>query len=253
MASKIIEIFGVVGERGGGGSASPPHYRDVQFSKWRPVGGEICTTPLYVRQPCQEGDIRPWMKAIQPGNMLRMQIRFTRQMVPEQLRGKVVRYFGKDRSDKELLESAKERRPLTIDVPGFGALRLNRRHSSYETRIVIGRNKVALTVNADKPQTVRALCDKLAKLGFGKVKFQELLLDLLERDLLRLKNENWLDEGRKPLTSTAFRRMFTLQAIEISKNGRLECIFDDGDAFFGHEVVVYGDLTTGPRHADLYG
>jgi len=193
------------------------------------------------------------MKAIQPGNMLRMQIRFTRQMVPEQLRGKVVRYFGKDRSDKELLESAKERRPLTIDVPGFGALRLNRRHNSYETQIVIGRNKVTLAVNVDKPQTVRALCGKLAKLGFEKVKFQELLLDLLERDLLRLKNENWLDEGRKPLTSTAFRRMFTLQAIEISKNGRLECIFDDGDAFFGHDVVVYGDLTTGPRHADLYG
>ena len=42
MAGKLVEIYGVVDEHGGGGGdVCAPYHRNVQFKKWRIAGGEI--------------------------------------------------------------------------------------------------------------------------------------------------------------------------------------------------------------------
>lgn len=253
MARRSIEIYGVVDEMGGGGAAYSPYYRDVQFSKWREVGGEICGIPLYVREPCKKSDIRSWMKKITAGSMLHMEIRLTKKLVEDQLRGKVVRYIGKTRADKELLEAAKDKRPSTIEVPGFGVFTLDSRHDCYVTTISIAKSRAALEVRSDRKRTIDTLCQRIQQQGLLKREYQTRMLDVLERDLLPLKNEQWLEDDEKPVTRTQFRRAPRLASIEIATNGAYECVFDDGGQFWGHDLVVYGSLKTGPKHADLYG
>ena len=254
MAARVIEIYGVVGKMGGGGSsASSPYERTVQFSKWREVGGEISNIPLYVREPCKKSEVRPWTKKINAGCMLHMEIRFTKQYVKEQLRGKVVRFIGKTRADKELLAAAKDKRPSKIKIPGFAVFTLNPRHDSYEATISSGKTKVCLEISSDRKRTIENLCERFQKHGLLKRDLQTRMLDILERDLLPLKNEQWLDEGEKPITRAKFRESLKIFAIEIASSGAYECIFQDGDLFCGHDLVVRGNLKTGPKHADLHG
>ncbi len=253
MASKVIEILGVVDEGGGGGAAYSPYYRDVQFSKWRQVGGDICGTKLYVREPCKEVEIRPWMKSIKAGTMLHMEIRFTKQMASDQLRGKVIRYFGKTRSDKELLNAAKDKRPTSIDIPGFATFKLDRRHDCYSTTVVLGNKKVCIDVQSDRHKTIADICKQVEDVDFLKPAYQQRLSQALERDLLPLKNSAWLDDNEKPLNGAQFRKALKLSAIEIAANGKYECIFDDGELFGGHDLVVRGNLKSGPKDADLHG
>lgn len=253
MARKAIEIFGVVGQLGGGGSASSPYSRHVQFIKWRQVGGEICNTPLFVQEPCRKEEIRTWMKSINAGCMLHMTIRLTRQMHPEQFRAKVVSYFGKSRADKELLNAAKDKRSTSIDVNGFATFRLNRRHDCYSTTVLVDKKKVSIEIQSDRQKTIADICKQLDTVGFLKSAYRQHLSQVLERDLLPLKNSRWLDDTEKPLTSTQFRKSVKLFAIEIATNGKYECIFDDGDLFGGHDLVVRGNLKTGPKSADLHG
>jgi hypothetical protein len=253
MAQRTIEIFGVVDEMGGGGAAGSPYYRDVQFSKWREVGGEICSIPLYVREPCKETDIRPWMKMIKAGSMLHMEIRFTKQLVEDQLRGKVIRYIGKTRADKELLEAAKDKRPSTIEISGFAVFALDSRHDCYTAAVSQRKSKVTVEIGSDRKRTISTLCQRIQRVGLLKRDYQNRLLDVLERDLLSLKNEEWLDDGEKPVTPTRFRRLLKLSAIEVDARGSYEIVFHDGGLFAGHDLVVRGNLKAGPKHADLHG
>lgn len=254
MAGKVIEIFGVVGSGGGGGGDSDSHYyRDVQFSKWRKVGGEICSTALYVREPCREVEIRPWMKSINAGCMLHMTIRLTKQMVPEQFRGKVVTYFGKTRADKELLDSAKDKRPATLKIEPVGTFRLNPRHDCYESSITFGKYNVQLALETTRKAALEKLCQQIVT---GKVllpAFVVRLLDTIERDLLPVKNDDWLEPGDKKYLPLQFRRAFKPTFVSFTSSGKYEWIFDDGDMFMGHDVVVRGSLKGGPKMADLYG
>ena len=253
MAGKVIEILGIVDDGGGGGSASAPYTRDVQFSKWREVGGPISSTSLYVKERCNEDDIRPWMRSTKQGQILRMRIRFTKQYVPEQLRGKVVEYLGKDRSDKELRDAAREKRPLSIDAPGIGTMRLNRSNDSYEGVITVKRSGVPVEIETDRPKTLQSLAQRFTKLGVASADFQKRLSDILVRDLLPLWNKDWRDEGAKPMTPATLRKSVALTEIVISARGSCEFIFDDGDVFQGHDLVVRGDLKKGPQQADLDG
>lgn len=253
MAGKLVEIYGVVDEGGGGGDSSAPYHRDVQFKKWRIVGGEISSIPLFVRQPCKESDIRPWMRTIKPGNMLHMEIRFTKQLVEDQLRGKVIRYFGKTRKDKELLAAAADKRPPTIRVEGFPEFQLDRDSDGYATTIAVGRRKVRLLITSDRKRTLESVCGKIRQQNLFKREYQNRLLTVLERDLLPLKNEDWLADEEKPVTAAKFRSSLKLSDVEVTSSGSYECIFDDGDQFFGHDLVVRGNLKSGPKQADLYG
>lgn len=253
MAGKLVEIYGVVDELGGGGDASAPYHRNVQFKTWRIVGGEISSTPLYVREPCNKSDIRPWNRTIKSGNMLHMEIRFTKQFVEEQLRGKVIRYFGKTRKDKELLAAAVDKRPASLKVKEFPDFHLDRDSDGYATTIAIGKRKVRLLIESDRKRTIENVCRKIHQQGLFKRDYLDRLLAALVKDMLPLKNENWLDEGDKPVTAVRFRKSLSLSEILVTSNGSYECIFDDGEQFWGHDLVVRGNLKSGPKHADLYG
>ncbi len=130
MAStkKTVELTGVVDSSGAGGGLADGRLWlfGVQFSHWRVSGGEIETIPLYVQQRGTEAELDRWGRSIRPRNMLRMRVQFTRSPVKEQKRAKLVKYLGKDNSDKELRRAAKDKRPSRIDVPYFKSLVLKR-------------------------------------------------------------------------------------------------------------------------------
>lgn len=254
MAARLVEIYGVVDEHGGGGGdVCAPYHRNVQFKKWRIVGGAISNTLLYVKEPCKESDVQRWVRTIKPGNMLHMEIRFTKQYVKEQLRGKVVRYLGKTRKDKELLAAAADKRASSIKVKGFPDFQLDRDSDGYATTVALGKRNVRLLIESDRKRTIESVCDRIRQQNLFKREYQNRLLAVLERDLLALKNEDWLDDGDKPVTAAKFRRSLKLTEVDVAPNGSYECIFDDGDQFSGHDLVVRGNLKSGPRDADLHG
>jgi len=193
------------------------------------------------------------MKSTRPGQLLRMKIRFTKQYVSEQLRGKVVEYRGKERGDKELLAASKEKRPLTDEVPGLGIMRLDPRHDSYQTTIKLQRRDVSVEIESDKPRALHTLGSRLLKLGISTSTFQTQLLDVLAGDLLPVWNESWREPKQKPLTASGLKKAVRLTGVIIASNGACEFLFEDGDLFGGHDLVVRGNLTSGPRQADLYG
>lgn len=67
--------------------------------------------------------------------------------------------------------------------------------------------------------------------------------------LIEVKNTGWLDEGQSPVTASEFNERLRLIVVAVEKDGAFELHFDDGDLFWGHTIVVEGNLKDGLREA----
>lgn len=58
------------------------------------------------------------------------------------------------------------------------------------------------------------------------------------RELLAIKNENWLKEGEEEMPEGKFLRSLRLQSILLPPGGALQLAYHAGEVFWGHAVVV---------------
>mgnify|MGYP000913203637 FL=1 len=72
--------------------------------------------------------------------------------------------------------------------------------------------------------------------------------------LLDVKNSSWLEENELDLTENEFRKRLTLESITVMDLGDIEFWFNDGDLFWGHSILVSGNLLTSEAsYAEIYG
>lgn len=67
---------------------------------------------------------------------------------------------------------------------------------------------------------------------------RKLVDNVIVRDLLGLKNSNWLQEKETPLTEETFVNKIKLISITFFDDLSFDLDFDDGDTFAGHTIVV---------------
>lgn len=60
------------------------------------------------------------------------------------------------------------------------------------------------------------------------------------QQLLKLKNETWLDEGAT-LTSEEFKNRMTLEGLVFFPDGEAEFYYNDGNLFFEHCIIIKMD------------
>src|SRR3954467_7230172 len=77
--------------------------------------------------------------------------------------------------------------------------------------------------------------------------------ELATRELLDLKNSNWLAEDEPVITADDFTDRMRLESISVNGDGSFEFFHDDGDLFWGHTIIVGGNLRDGPTSAQIAG
>lgn len=71
--------------------------------------------------------------------------------------------------------------------------------------------------------------------------------------LLEDKNDGWADTEEEKVTEEEFKDRLQLDTIKIESDGGLEIVFQDGDLFAGHWVVVKTDPEYRFDYADIEG
>lgn len=143
--------------------------------------------------------------------------------------------------------------PQELKIEPIGTLSLNARHDCYETPITVGKAKVKLSLKTTRFAALEKLCQQIVASKVLLPASVARLLDTIERDLLPVKNADWLEPHEKKCSSVQFRRAFKPAFIEFTSSGSDEWGFDDGGMFMGHDIVVRGSLKAGPKMADLHG
>lgn len=165
--------------------------------------------------------------------------------------GKVLKIEAADESLLSLAERL--RQPVVISTEEFGNLVLNPRIDWFEgKREWNGRS---IDVRFDKCGDARI--DNAMETASTLWKQQEVwkrrIEDFAVKELLALKNEDWLDEDEARLTPADFESRLELQSIGFAPDGSFDFCFDDGGLFCGHWIEIRGTLRDGPTDAEIFG
>ena len=72
-------------------------------------------------------------------------------------------------------------------------------------------------------------------------------------ELLEVKNESWLDEDERPLTTKEFISKIYVESITINNTDEFQMCFNDGDIFWGHAITVESDLKRNIENIGIEG
>jgi hypothetical protein len=75
----------------------------------------------------------------------------------------------------------------------------------------------------------------------------------METEMIKLKNEVWLEEEELPITSESFRNRVKITTIRFYDDLSSEIYCDDGDIFWGHTIVINIDKKGNYKQVNLAG
>ena len=154
---------------------------------------------------------------------------------------------GFDPDLKAILEEQKK--PVTFWEEGLGTFTLNRQVNWFETEIDWLGTSVSLTFDKDED---RAGCVKNAKaLLASAAEWDKRVREYAAEELTSLAND-WA-EDEEEITREGFMERMEPESIEVRADGAFEFWFADGEMFYGHSIHVTGNLTDGPRTAQMEG
>ncbi|MCB9766027.1 MAG: DUF2262 domain-containing protein, partial [Alphaproteobacteria bacterium] len=144
-------------------------------------------------------------------------------------------------------------KPVRVEDPQLGVLTLNRALGWYEGEIAWCARTVPLKVSPEAPERPEAALDVARALAADAERWRDRVEDFAVQALLGLKNDNWLEDDEAPVDEAGFKARMTLTSITADEGGTFSFWHDDGDLFWGHAILVTGDLDTGPTDADIPG
>ena len=255
-AAPLVEMVGLVGPNGPaggkvGGDALWTLILDLVA--WRVGGGDLCTGSLRVSRTVTDAELKRFRGIIAPFTIIKIRARLDLDATPRQ--ALLEHIVQTEATDSELHRCALElQKPVTQTDSVLGRLTLDRRVNLYTGQSEWNGTRVTIYLSADKsgdlaPTALRTAHD----LWQHQAAWGRRVSDYAVAALLPLKNESWLDEDEAELASGQFKARMTLESISAHSDETFEFWHNDGDLFWGHSIVVGGNLTDGPNDAGIHG
>jgi hypothetical protein len=112
---------------------------------------------------------------------------------------------------------------------------------------------VTLSLSATQGKDLEKALKAARTLWLAQKGWTKRINDFAVKELLPLKNNNWLGDDEAKFSAKRFKARMTLEAITVLPNGDFDFWHDDGNLFWGHSIQISGSITKGPTHADIPG
>jgi hypothetical protein len=246
----VVEIEGVVGPKGQGGSPQSEDYsiHIFCFSAWRRLGQEVKRNELVIIRPVpEEGD---WFSEFPKLSLQRIKV----ILATNETRAVFAGTSNAQPDSSKLSEIAAElAKPLIIQTEKFGELRLDRSIGWFDGKSEWNGKSVQLSFDVEDSNDIGTALEVAEQLWADEVGWKTKVEAYAIQELLALKNECWLENDEATFTPDQFLERMTLNSITVFPDGRFDFWHDDGDLFGGHAIQISGSLNKGLTHADIPG
>jgi hypothetical protein len=251
----IVTVIGVTGADGGGSGREHPKLSGVcvKFLSWRIEGEPIQPTELTLNKyvPFKQRDL--FEETFQPYSVYRFRARVVVNSELGRPDGLLIGKVEPCASDKELNAVVeKSQLPVIVKDSTFGKLTLDRRHNWYEAKTKWSGQKINLTIRDDDDQFQNNLA-VAHELWKKQASWDKRVRDYAVKQMLELKNDDWLDDDEKELSPTQFKKLMKLTTIQVDSDKRIIFFFEDGKMFGGHSILIHCSLAAGPFQDELFG
>ncbi|MBP9165342.1 MAG: DUF2262 domain-containing protein [Leptospiraceae bacterium] len=248
-------VIGVVSPRNDGGgvqSAGEEHWLfSFAIAPWRDSNGLIHETELTVKKDkITQVEMRNLMSKTKALSIVKLIVKSKGKSSSAEL----VEFLSIVHDDVELNQLANELQiPLIFTDSFFGKFTLDRRVDWWETKYKWKEKEISLNVSAETEEKEKVI-EYAKQICLNQNYWTDKVELCAVKNLLDVKNSSWLEENELDLTENEFRKRLTLESIIVKDLGDIEFWFNDGDLFWGHSILVRGNLLTGEAsYAEIYG
>jgi hypothetical protein len=122
--------------------------------------------------------------------------------------------------------------------PALGRLTFDAELNWYQGKFATGDKSAAFFLSLDECHDEDALFAMASRKIADSVTTIQRAREFSARELLELKNGEWLGDGEAPYTEASFAKKLSLESMVFYPDGTREFTFKDGGLFFGHVVLV---------------
>ncbi|MEH2371002.1 DUF2262 domain-containing protein [Nostoc sp.] len=122
----------------------------------------------------------------------------------------------------------------------LGYLRYNSELDWYESQVIFYETQLSISISTDDNDKVESALDRASSVVQEVKHYDKTAKEYAIEQLLKLKNETWLDEG-ETLSSEEFKNRITLEGLLFFPDGEVELYYNDGNLFFGHCIIIKMD------------
>lgn len=253
----LVWIHGVSAGRAGGESL---WNLNMGFDAWRVGNGCLKTETLRFSRQVTNEELKSIQNVIKAETIVKINARVVEKSLlgrPDALFEEFIEVVSNDNELNQYLEELKK--PVTYSDSIFGTLTFDRQFNWYTGKVMWNGKSVTLDLSVDGPENIEPSLQVARALWEDQVTWDSRISDYAVQELLQLKNEDWLgdedddEEPEEEVTPEQFKDRMRLESISISSDGEFEFWHDDGELFFGHSILVSGNLTDGPEDAGIHG
>ncbi|MBU3092844.1 DUF2262 domain-containing protein [Clostridium sp. CF011] len=247
----IVDINGVSAGRTGGEKLWT---LGVKLVAWRVVKGYLKTEPLHIRRKVTHEELNDIRNMIRPETIIKINARVIEESVfgrSDALFEGLIEFVSNDNELNVYLEELKK--PIIYIDSILGTFTFNRQVNWYIGDISWNGKSIKLNLSVYEPEGINLGLQVAKTLWEDQVTWNNRVCKYAVHELLKIKNESWLEEEEDKVTSEQFRNCIILEEITINPNGEFEFWHNDGDLFWGHSILISGNLTDGPNDADITG
>jgi len=160
----------------------------------------------------------------------------------------------------ELLEKLLEKynKPVTIKDKLLGSFSLDRGHNLFsgEVKWLGEKIQTTLEIDTEDKSSWESALKHMKKLVISDEKWDKDFRKYAAEKLTDLANDWGADDDKvefKKITEEDFARRITITSISIDGDGQYQIYFNDDDMFWGHCVVVSGQVDSGIESAEMMG
>jgi hypothetical protein len=257
IAQPLVELTGVVSASGAGGGmdAGDTLWTFVfTLTAWRVDDGDINQIDLIVRRLVTEDELNAFCDRVNANTVVKLRARVALENVfgrPEALLEELI---GEDDSDVELNDCLTELlKPVVRSDEYFGDFILDRSVTTFVAQTTWNGVPVELRLWLDKIEEFDEALQHARDFWANSNQWDKRILDCIARDCLPLKSENWQEDDGSTVSRDQFEARMALQSITIRPDGEFDVSYDDGDLFFGHNIVAMGNLGKDKLSAGIHG
>lgn len=250
---EVLEIVGVVDDYGvtaGWSRGDFYHTATLKLLAWKQDFDNVVNNEIMVRWLIKEGEIKDIQEKLRPHSILKLRVKKGRSGFALI---EILKYSYEDAQLKEAL--GEYLKPVYYNHEKLGILILDKNLQCFngEAKWENENCKISISVE-DEPmekglETIYKLIDPLNQM---KKKIKEFA----SKELLDLAND-WLDDNENKevdeITQEYFIGKISLDTVSISANGNFSIYFYDGDMFWGHCIIVHGNINGELNYAEMAG
>ncbi|MEH1895237.1 MAG: DUF2262 domain-containing protein [Nostoc sp.] len=134
----------------------------------------------------------------------------------------------------------------------LGYLRYDSEFDWYESQVIFYETQLPISLSIDDNDKVESALDRAICIVPELKHYAKSAKEYAVEQLLKLKNETWLDEGDK-ITSEEFKSRIILEGLVFLPEGKVEFYYNDGNLFFGHCIIIKMDKNNYFVDASIHG